>query len=98
MRQSEGGFSAAYDCQGRLLTSRDEYHSTDLTFIAQGAGPWHQNHLFQTWRLAGLGVYPCCLNLNNCRLEAKRAGHRIGRRRQPPYAKDETNNGIVPYH
>lgn len=35
VRQSNGGFSAAYDYQGRLLASMDEYHSADLTLIAQ---------------------------------------------------------------
>lgn len=35
VRQSNGGFSAAYDYQGRLLASMDEYQSADLTLIAQ---------------------------------------------------------------
>jgi len=35
VRQSSGGFSAAYDYQGRLLASMDEYHSADLTLVAQ---------------------------------------------------------------
>jgi apolipoprotein N-acyltransferase len=35
VRQSNGGLSAAYDYQGRLLASMDEYHSADLTLIAE---------------------------------------------------------------
>jgi len=35
VRQSNGGLSAAYDYQGRLLASMAEYHSSDLTLIAQ---------------------------------------------------------------
>jgi apolipoprotein N-acyltransferase len=35
VRQSNGGLSAAYDYQGRLLASMDEYHSAALTLIAQ---------------------------------------------------------------
>jgi apolipoprotein N-acyltransferase len=35
VRQSNGGLSAAYDYQGRILASMDEYHSTDLTLVAQ---------------------------------------------------------------
>jgi len=35
VRQSNGGLSAAYDYEGRLVASMDEYHAAELTLIAQ---------------------------------------------------------------